>query len=493
MKLIGLRMLIKVVIKMNDEPEKKEEGSDESLSEMFLNFMKKQKEKKVEESQETPQEKSGPSKVRLHNDKFWHSLQMMVNVINERIEKLLMSDRQVRWLSLLLTIIIFFVVNGGDISSAFRSNKSVSYFNDVPLVVENLPDEYEVSGVPNKVNIIAIGSSFELTNLKLLNNIQVYIDLSNLSEGRHTVEVKTRNIPDSIEALLQPDTIEINIMPKITETFSLSYEFVNENQMDSMYVLGIPELDMNEVKIYASEATLDKINRVVAQIDVKGIKTSFEKEATIVAYDYNGNILDVEVIPETVKVRCEVTSDSKEVPIRVATTGQLSEGYAISNIQTSQTATMIYGKKEVLDQIDEILVTVDINDLKESQSIKSFNLVRPAGVVKSTINVIDIDVIIEPSMTKEFKDLPIQWINNDHHYLVNVSDEDRQVTLRIEGATSLIEALKNDDIRVVGDLKDATLDTQTLTLMVQLDSEWLTYEFVTPSEISVTLEESTNG
>ena len=476
---------------MNDEPEKKEEeSSNEPLSEMFLNFMKKQKEKKADESKEILPEKNTTSKVRLHNEKFWRSLQMMSNVVNERIEKLLMSDRQVRWLSLLLTIIIFFVVNGGDISSAFRSNKSVSYFNDIPLVVENLPDEYEVSGVPDKVNIIAIGSSFELTNLKLLNNIQVYVDVSNLSEGRHTVEIKTRNIPESIEALLQPDTIEINIMPKVTETFSLSYEFINENQMDSMYVLGIPELDMNEVKIYASESTLDKINRVVAQIDVKGVKTSFEKEVTIVAYDYNGNVLDVEVIPETVKVRCEVTSDSKKVPIRVVTTGQLADGYAIANIQSSQTTTVIYGKKEVLDQINEMVVTVDIDDLKESQSIKSFNLVKPAGVVKSTVNVIDIDVMIEPLTTKEFKDLPIQWINNDHQYLVHVDDENSQVTLRIEGATSLVEGLKDEDIKIIGDLKDVTLDTQTITLMVQLENEWLTYEFVTSPEISITLEES---
>ena len=56
----------------------------------------------------------------------------------------------------------------------------------------------------------------------------------------------------------------------------------------------------------ASQDTIGKINAVKAAIDLKEIKGAFEQKARIFAYDRSGKKLDVEIIPNTVKVQCRL-------------------------------------------------------------------------------------------------------------------------------------------------------------------------------------------
>ena len=58
------------------------------------------------------------------------------------------------------------------------------------------------------------------------------------------------------------------------------------------------------------------------------------KDVPLVAYDADGKILDVEIVPKSVSAKITITSPSKEVPVKVIPTGELEFGKAIDNITT---------------------------------------------------------------------------------------------------------------------------------------------------------------
>ena len=60
--------------------------------------------------------------------------------------------------------------------------------------------------------------------------------------------------------------------------------------------------------------------------------------------DDNGNVVDVEIIPETVDADLTLTSSSKTVPIKVMPKddGKLALGYAISSLTPSSNSIEIY-------------------------------------------------------------------------------------------------------------------------------------------------------
>ena len=63
------------------------------------------------------------------------------------------------------------------------------------------------------------------------------------------------------------------------------------------------------------------------------MKTDFETKANIVAYDADGNLMKVDIIPDTLKASVKVTKPSKDVPITLNPTGVIPNDKSISWIR----------------------------------------------------------------------------------------------------------------------------------------------------------------
>ena len=73
--------------------------------------------------------------------------------------------------------------------------------------------------------------------------------------------------------------------------------------MDATYDLGEPQFESDKVSVRASEDTLNNVSYVKALIDVTGVNSDFEIDAPLAAYDKNGEKLDVDIIPSTMKAQ----------------------------------------------------------------------------------------------------------------------------------------------------------------------------------------------
>src|SRR5699024_5156693 len=99
------------------------------------------------------------------------------------------------------------------------SKKVVEVRENIPVDVKINSEKNVVSGVPEEVEVSLEGSVSVLTPVMKQKNFTTYVDLTELSEGPHTVENQHENIPKELSAYIDPKEIDIKIEERATETF----------------------------------------------------------------------------------------------------------------------------------------------------------------------------------------------------------------------------------------------------------------------------------
>ena len=254
-------------------PKKKNRDIQDSTTDFFLKVIKKEKEKTVKEN---------PLKENTNYTKTLDKMGRFYNYINQTLDKILSNHISVMLLSLIMTVILFLSISGGEFLSSPTSGTTLE---NVPIQIEGLDDNYELSGVPRNVQVGLIGPSLDIYTTRLSKNYEVYVDVSGLSRGEHTISLNTRNFPSTLTVMLVPDTLKVKLSPKVSATYDLGYRFVNEDKMDAKYSVNVKEMAVSSVNVRASQETLNRIAKVEACIDVSEKTENFSQDAPIKAYD----------------------------------------------------------------------------------------------------------------------------------------------------------------------------------------------------------------
>lgn len=476
--------------KAQDQEENIEDEAKKS-TELFLNFMKKSREdenKKKEMKEKN--EKQKKTAIRDINPEFKVSqlaqrmslfVVKIFNQVNRWMDSMMSSDKRIRWLSLLMTLIIYVVVNGG---TGISTARSIDIIQDVPVIVQKNESD-EVVGYDETVNIQLIGNYTDIQLAKLTSNYKVYLDTTSYSEGVAEVRYTTSGFSSRLEVSVIPESAQVTISPIRSETFDLSSWIVGKETLDTSVSLGDPVLAFNEVEVRAGQATLDQIDRVVARIDVTNLTQSVDgASATIVALDASGRQLDVEIEPSTVRYSLEVVENSKEVPLKAQIIGNVADGYAISSYELSATTVKVFADPTVLEGIDEITVPVDVTGLNRNQTLNNLEFEIPEGVVRTSLDKVDVELGIEQSQTKQIDNIPIQLLNVPSGLQATVIN-DAKASITVTGAKSLVEQLTAENIQASIDLTGARRGSRNYEVTIQLPNEFLTYTWISANNVVV--------
>src|SRR5699024_8362723 len=90
-----------------------------------------------------------------------------------------------------------------------ESKKEVEVLEDILVDVKIDSDKYVVSGVPEGVEFCLEGTVSVLTAAVIQKSFTTYIDVTELSEGSHTVAIQHENIPNELSAYISPKAIDI--------------------------------------------------------------------------------------------------------------------------------------------------------------------------------------------------------------------------------------------------------------------------------------------
>lgn len=385
------------------------------------------------------------------------------------LDKTLFSRKYSKLVSLILAILFYVIVNYNSQSSLYTNAMQNSRtLSSVTVTAKYNSDTFELSGLPETADITISGDASSVTAAVNSRGV-VVADLEGLTEGTHEVELTTEGFGDSVTVTVKPTNCYITLRKKTTQTFDLSYDFINTDKMDSIYSLGTPVFEYTKVNVRASKETLNTIAFVKALIDVSGQTAEFTQDAKLIAYDSNGQPVDAGIYPSTVSVTVPVTSPNKTVPIEIEVSGDVPDGQAIASIETDQQAVTIYEPESVLSQIDKVVVTLNASTItKDSTILRPITL--PTGVNSSDINQITMTVTLGEGVSRTIDGVPIKYRNNTNNYKAAPVDNVTTTSVTVFGTEENIANITADDIDVYIDMKDAVPGLQEFPLEVEQPS-----------------------
>lgn len=410
-----------------------------------------------------------------------------------KFERWLNKRNTLVFISLLMSLLIFFYVDshaGTVIDSAaevLRNQKVEARYNAEAYVIEGLPETADVT---------LIGRTVDLYLAKQLSTGKVTVDLSNLKEGTHKVDLNYESQINSVNYKLDPSSITVIIYPKVSATKTITVDVINRDKLDSKLSIQSVSIDKEEVIIKGAEHTLEKVATVKALVDIENIVdpkagvTTLE-DVKLVAYDSSGNVVDVEMVPDRVTATLNIESYSATAKIKIIPTGDVAFGKAISSITTSVDSINIYGDEAVVSNYAQsyIPVEVDVTGLSEN---KTYTVVvpKPDGIREVSEKTISVSISLGEEETMEIEDIRIDAINLGPNLKAGaIGENSSKTTVIVKGTKEVLDTIEAANIKatvdlsglgegehtvkvnVVGDEVKATYSPKTTTIKVRISRE----------------------
>ena len=233
---------------------------------------------------------------------------------------------------------------------------------EVRLQQMNLPNHMMAFNVPDKVVVKVRGTRTKVSD-NLENKIVATLNMKTATEGQQTIPVKVsfangdvvQVIPSEVSVYV--DTVSEKKVPVVTRIVGAI-----SNDM----TIGHSVITPAQVTLRGATYRIDKVNKVVAPIDVTDHQGDFQTESELVAVSEDGyDIPNMKIIPERVMVQATMVSQmlSVDIPVKLVMSGELPKGIIVT-------------KSEVLP--DKVRITAPPSMLKELKAINT----KPVDVSK---------------------------------------------------------------------------------------------------------------
>lgn len=419
-------------------------------------------------------------------NKIYFGFASILNKFNIWIDSMLKTTSRICILSLSLTLVIFFFVNG---PTGMTTTQSIDLINDVPVSIK-VKDHYEMVNYDDTVTIQLIGDFSSIQWAKVMKEYKVVLDGTEKGEGNYELYYRVEGLSNNLEVKVVPESTRVNISKKETRTFEIEPKFYNESSMDPSITLKEPKLDFGSVEVSAGTTTLNKINRVVAKIDASSIsKSIINGKAPLVALDDLGNELNVSINPSEVGYDLDVVTTSKVVPIKLEARGQVDENYVLTSMTPSIESVTVYGLQENLEKVKEVVAVVDVGGYSSNIQVNGVSLSIPNEVVRISEKTISVNLSISKKATKTFENIPIQLASLNEGYTASLVSQ-TTATLEVSGPKEKINALKAEDLKVYVNLAKATPGIAKYDLKVANEDASMVYVFKSVASVDVAVKES---
>lgn len=430
-------------------------------------------------------------KVARSYARFENALFKVVMVFSSFIDKILFNRHYSKVVALVLALLMYMTVNAGSmlqLSSGITSSKSAS---GVPVTVLYNDETFELSGMPDSVDVTFTGDATSVTSAANADG-RIVADLEGLTEGTHNVRLTADGYGNNVDIKIDPSNVTVTLKEKTTRQFDLSYDLVNQDEMEDIYSVGMPEFEYSRINVRASSDKLDSIAFVKALIDVSGQTSDFEQDAGLVAYDANGQVVDATIIPDTVHVKVPVSSPSKMVAIHVEVTGEMAEEQAIESISMDQESATLYGPEDILSAIEYVTVTLDASSItKDSTILRPVTL--PAGVSSSSVSQVTLSVRLGERTSRTISDVPITYRNNTNNYRATQAENKTTTSVTVYGTENNIKDITADDITVYIDMQNAQPGSSVFALQVEQPTDGLVRYELDETEYQLNIIGETTG
>ena len=408
------------------------------------------------------------------------------------MDKLIETPWFVKLIAFLLAVLLFISINFEPESDTSRFNVTSSSGTEVieavPVEVYYDRDNLVVTGVPKTVDVTLDGPKNLVLQAKNTRDFKVYIDLSDseIELGERRINFNIRGLNDKISYSIDPEFVDVSIEEKVTKEYTVEPEF-DRNLLEEGYIAKEPQIVPDTVNITGAKSIIEKIVYVKAIIHLEeGVHDTVTLKAEVQALDRNLNKLDVSIDPEEVEVEVPIISPSKTMDIEPVESGKPKEGITIQNISVEPSEITLYGKKAILDAMENFQIPVDVSKIEESTEFK-VEVDLPEGIttasttevtIKITVeNTEDLEVIEgdgqteEVDISKTFSNFAITFIGlQDNLELTFIEPRSGKVNITITGKENDVQKVKPTDLEVSMDVTGLDEGDHTKKLKVIVPS-----------------------
>ena len=314
----------------------------------------------------------------------------------------LKENNQLKLISFLIAVLLFISVNQNfkNLSVLGSSdNNSTAWVTQVPLEADYDREKLYVVGIPNTVSVKLSGSLAKVQKESVARRFKVKLNLKNAQIGDdQKVKLQIEGLESGLEGTVEPGTITISIKEKVTREFKVT-PTVQKERLSIGHEVEKLSVNNETVKISGDLDSINRIHEVRAESSIRTkLNKNTKEEAKLVAYDsaYN-KIEDIQIEPSSTVMSIELKTIEKEVPLEVNAIGKLPSGYELVSVTADVSKVTIRAEnQEALDRITEMVVDVDLSDVKEETEERSnlkiyskenLRVATDTPIVKVTIKV----------------------------------------------------------------------------------------------------------
>jgi YbbR domain-containing protein len=388
-------------------------------------------------------------------------------------------------ISIIIAFVLWiYVVSDQDPTNSQRYNNLVVKAENVQVLEEK---GLVVSGIQElPIDVTLRGRTSVLYNLAW-RNLTAVVDLSGIEEkGTYDLPVSIRGIPDTVELnKINPTTIQVEIDRMTQQNREIQIDFTGE--VPQGFQLTDHTINPNTVILEGGENLLATIQKVGGTLDLSDKKEGFSEVVTLKAYDERGvEVTGITMEPAEVTVTAAI-GNHYLLPVEVVMTGEPEEGFVIKEVIVTpkEVAILSQGPTQVTQIKTE---PINIEGIQESGEITAA-LIYPNGLTPvAEVGIVQVTIVVESIDAREFSVTTLEYRNRPEGLEVTGNQGEQSVVVRLSGPTSVVSALKQNQIQLYVDLKEAVLGDNLLVLNMDL-LEGITLESLEPTRRSVTLKE----
>ena len=330
-----------------------------------------------------------------------------------------------------------------------------------------------------------------------------------IPEDQDKVSVTVRGTRKTVESLKASDITATADLKQIEEM--MTQEFIvtvdtDGTQPGKGYEIGSLESNPEKIRITGPQSLIEKIDRVVATVDVEGITSDTTEQAELTIIDRNQEeltenqmkYLKYDILSPEVSVTVDLWKVKSNVQIEASYVGTPADGYKVDKLSLTPSEISVAGSDEALSQLEAqgntIQISadqVDVSGKKEDFDTR-VNLTDflPTGIelTTGTSETLIIRAEILPmdsrSYTISTKDITVENAPSD----LEVVFETDRIEIRVQENGSSLDELDIKDIEASIDLTGKEAGSYQIPVEITLPEG---YSLVSTVHADVKLSETT--
>jgi YbbR domain-containing protein len=386
------------------------------------------------------------------------------------MDKWLRNNNIVKAIALLIGILLWFVVHldlakTSTAATPLTGEQTITNVKIVPTKLD--ASHFSIQEIdPAEVNITLRGNQTALSRLDT-SSIQVQVDLSTATVGKHSYPLRAVNIPSSFTSTLVPMTVTVTLEELQKKEIPVSINVVGTPAAG--YKVGQPIVNPNRVHVTLKTSQLDSVDSVRADVSVDKATGVISKQVKLTAYGKDGKVIETAITPAVVDVEIPITLPFKEMPLQIKLVGQPAKGYSVAAMTQSVKLVTVYGAQATLDKME--FYQGPLLDLTELKANKQYTLDIP--VLNKDIRVeptkVDIGLTIVPSAAKTLDNIPLRISGENESYVTKlVTPVLPSIQATLEGAPALLDKLTVQDIQAIVDVSNLSPGKHDLYINLNL-------------------------